>query len=228
MRASDVMTSPVVVVGPDARIEDIAAILLRHSISAVPVVDSSDRLIGIVSEGDLYRRPEAGTGPRRSWLQAFAEQEEQARLFIKTHGHTAREVMTTPVVSVAESADLGEVAELLERHRIKRVPVVRDGKVVGVVSRANILQGLVAKRYVPGAGKPTEGATRERLLEALRATDLAAAAHINAVIHDSVAHLWGLVQSQVEADALRVAAEGVPGIRRVESHIGLMPRSSFL
>jgi CBS domain-containing protein len=223
------MTSPVVVVGLETRIEDVAAILLRHAISAVPVVDSSDRVVGIVSEGDLYRRPEAGTAPRRStWLQIFAQPEEQARNYIKTHGRSARDVMTTPVVSVAEATDIADVAALLERHRIKRVPVIRDGKVVGIVSRTNILQGLVARRDATAAAPASDVDKRKLLIEALRQTELPAAYHVNVVVYDSVAHLWGLVDTQAEADALRVAAEGVRGISRVENHIGLARTISYV
>jgi len=130
MRARDVMTAPALVVPPDAKVEDIAKLLLRRGISAVPVTGNDGRLAGIVSEGDLMRRVESGTERRPSWwLAVFSNEDALARDYAKSRGRHAADVMTREVVTVGEDATLAEIALLLERHRIKRVPVVRDGKV---------------------------------------------------------------------------------------------------
>ena len=142
MRAMDVMTTDVVTVDPTTSVQALAMLLSERCISGVPVVDSKDRLVGIVSEGDLMHRVETGTerltGRRRSWwLDTIASEQELARDYVKSHGRTAKDVMTRDVISVTDTTELADVAMLLETKRIKRVPVLRDGKLVGIVSRAN-------------------------------------------------------------------------------------------
>ena len=153
MRAMDVMTTNVITVSPDTSVQEVAKILSERSISGVPVVDAQNRLVGIVSEGDLLhrvemgtdRRPDRRTGRRRSWwLDTVGSDEELARAYVKSHGRTARDVMTSEVTSVSETTELADIANLLETKRIKRVPVVRDGKLVGIVSRANLVRALAA------------------------------------------------------------------------------------
>ncbi len=164
------------------------------------------------------RRVEAGTESSGSWwLSLLAGPEYRAEAFVKSHGLLAKDVMTREVVSVSEGASQEEVATLLERHRIKRVPVIRDGKPVGIVSRANLLHGLVAWR----PGMTTSGGDRE-----IRATIMGAVTKagipthfINVVVSDGTAHLWGATQSEPERDAVRVAAETTPGVKRVEDNL---------
>jgi CBS domain-containing protein len=150
--AADVMTHPVVYVMANTPLGEIAKVLLRESISAVPVLDQSGRLVGIVSEGDLVRRRSAGAADRRSWwLDLFdldSNHEREFLNYLQGHGLRAHDVMTRDVVVVQENAILPEIADLLEMHRIKRVPVVRDGQMVGIVSRANLLRALVDARPV--------------------------------------------------------------------------------
>jgi CBS domain-containing protein len=167
LTAADVMTSDVVSVEPDTPVRDIAELLYSRRISGVPVVEN-DQVIGIVSEGDLIGHVAAIGEPRRSWwLSLFADESLSARDYAKTHGRTARDVMTASVVSVEETATLAEMARLVERHRIKRVPVLRDGKLIGIVTRGNLLQGLATlKAELP---KSVDDATiREELVAELR------------------------------------------------------------
>jgi len=145
MRASDVMTTQVVTVLPDTSVREVARTLLINRISAVPVVDKQGRILGMLSEGDFMRRAETGTDEHHSWWLALVA-DLRVDAFVKSHGLHAKDVMTREIVSVSEDASLDEVATLLERHRIKRVPVVSGGKLVGIVSRANLLHGLVAQR----------------------------------------------------------------------------------
>ena len=146
MNAADVMVSNVISVRSDTSVEKIAEVLLANRISAVPVVNDKDALVGIVSEGDLIHRVEAGTERHRSWwLELLTGKEILAHEFVKSHARKAADVMTHPVVSVKPDTPLGDIASLLEKHRIKRVPVVNNGKIVGIVSRANLIQALVSR-----------------------------------------------------------------------------------
>ena len=227
MKAADVMTTRVITVTADRPVSEIAKLLLKHRISAVPVVDADGRLLGIVSEGDLMRREDAGTeAPRSWWLRVFSTADEAAADFAKSHGRLAREVMTRKVTTVAEDTPLAEVARLLERHGVKRVPVVRDGRVVGVVSRANLLQGLAA---APGAtAVAVDDATiRTRILETLDQQPWHAAIHPNVVVSDGVVHLWGLVATERQRDALRVLVENIEGVRAIEDHVRVQPNVAY-
>jgi CBS domain-containing protein len=224
MKAKDVMTQPVVSIGPDAGVQDIARLLLTSRISAVPVVDDRSRVIGMISEGDLMRRPESRTERHASWwLELLEGTEERARTYLKSHGLTARDVMTREVVTVAENTPLEKLATLLERNHIKRVPVLRGGKLVGIVSRANLLHGLVARgrRPVKSATRTTQ-ATREAVMAEFRRAGLKTD-FVNVVIADGAAHLWGYVESATERKAAALAAKRTADVRRVENHLAVMP-----
>ena len=221
MEAKDVMTRDVVTVGPDTPVQEIAATLLDRRISAVPVVDGGNRLLGIVSEGDLMRRAETGTERHASWwLAMLTLPETDARRFVKTHGRFARDVMTRDVVSVPEDCPLREVAEVLENHRIKRVPVLRDGTLVGIVSRADLLRGLAAIERPP-APSADDRVLREAVEKAIRDKVSDPTAFISATVNQGVVRLWGAVGERYSKDMARVAAENVPGVRAVEDHISL-------
>ncbi len=221
MRAGDVMTADVVTVGPEAWVGEIARLLLEHRISAVPVVDAAGRLVGIVSEGDLVRRAETGTLPRRAWwLDLLTDPAVEAREYVKTHGRRAADVMTRGVVTVGVDTPLEDVARLLERHRIKRVPVVRAGRVVGIVSRADLIRALAVRPIERRTAVVADDRTvREAVLAVLRAQPWWVGTYRQVTVVDGVAHLWGLVRSPAERDAMRVAAESVPGVRGVEDHL---------
>lgn len=223
MIARDVMTTDVVTVGLETSVREIAQRLLERRISAVPVTDAEGRMVGIVSEGDLVRRSEIGTEARPAWwLMLLASPENLAERYRKAHGRRAADVMTREVVTVDENTPVNEIARQLEERRIKRVPVVRDGRPVGIVSRADLVRGLAAVPVVPDV--PAEDATiRERCLEILRMADLASPGLVNVIVTDGVIHLWGVVSTEAEREALRVAAENTPGARSVTAHIGIVP-----
>jgi CBS domain-containing protein len=137
MKATDVMTPDVVSIGPETSVRHIAQLMLRHRVSALPVLDDDGRLVGIVSEGDLMRRGELGRDQHRSWwLNLFAGPEEIATEYVKQHGQRAKDVMTSRVVSIDEHASVATIAAILEEKRVKRLPVLRDGRLIGIVSRA--------------------------------------------------------------------------------------------
>ena len=227
MRATDVMTTSVITVRPDTTVQEIAKILSEKSISAVPVVDAENRLVGIVSEGDLLHRVETGTERRvqrrrRSWwLDRFEADEELARDYVKSHGRTAEDVMTRAVITVGETTDVAEIADLLETKKIKRVPVVRDGKLVGIVSRANLVRALAAVGgKLAGEVAADDRTIRERLLAELREQPWVHTWAADIIVRDGVVHIWiGDDRPQAEKEALRVAAENIPGVRGVQEHL---------
>jgi CBS domain-containing protein len=230
MRAMDVMTTNVVTVGPDTTVQEVARILSEQGISGVPVVDADNRVLGIVSEGDLLhrietgteRRPDRRTGRRRSWwLDTIGRDEELARDYIKSHGRTAGDVMTREVVSVNDTTELADVATLLETKRIKRVPVLKDGKLVGIVSRANLVRALAAAGTQLTADTAADDRTiRQRLLAELQGQEWVHAWAADIIVRDGVVHIWVSDDRPAqERQALRIAAENIPGARSVEEHI---------
>jgi len=222
MLAIDVMTAAVETVSPDTKVPEIARRLLARNISAMPVVDDQGRVVGIVSEGDLMRRSENETERQPSWwIRVFAEPEDRARDYVKTHGMCAQDIMSRNVISVSEGTPLAEIAEILERHHIKRVTVMRDDKLVGIVSRANLLRGLVS------AGAKTTATESDRDVRAAIESAASKAGlnveHVSVVVADGVATVWGMVESDAERTAIGVAAERVPGVSQVENNINVMP-----
>ncbi len=225
MQAANVMTATVIAVKPDTGVRDVAHLLLKHRISAVPVVDDDLRVLGIVSEGDLMRRAENDTESQHSWwLEAFLSTQDRAGEYIKTHGRTAGDVMTRHVVTVVKETPLYEIAQLLEKHHIKRVPVVDDEKLVGIVSRANLLHGLAAKgAEAVNPSSVDDQAIRERLLNVLSEDAGLDTVLMNVIVKDGVVQLWGLVSSSNEKKAAQLAAETMSGVKAVENHLGQVP-----
>ena len=218
LTAADVMTTDVVSITPDTPVRDIAELLHTRRISGVPVVDTGSRVIGIVSEGDLIGHAAIIGERRRSWwLSLFADESATARNYIKTHGRTAREVMTTKVVTAEETATLAELAETLSQHRIKRVPVVRGGKLVGIVTRGDLLKGVATLKRAETPTSVDDRTIRDQLIAALE--DQPWAHLLDIIVENGVVHLHGTVQSDDERQAFRVAAENVPGVKGVEFHL---------
>jgi CBS domain-containing protein len=225
MQARDIMTTPVLTVTKDATVQEVARLLLDRHISAVPVVDGDGILLGVVSEGDLIRRADSGTERHPSWwLSLVSDPEDDARSYLKSHGLHAGDVMTRNVIVVTEDTAIPEIADLLEKHRIKRVPVVREGCVVGIVSRANLLQALVARPAASAVATSSDDrALRDAVFAAVKATG-ARTVYVNVLVTDGVAHLWGMAHSEAERAAMRVAAETVPGVKRVEERVSILPK----
>lgn len=221
MRAADVMTTKVISVSPETDVQEIVRVLLDHRISAVPVVDGDHCLVGMVSEGDLMGRADSqdGTGDPW-WLALVSSGAEKAASFIKTHGQVAKDIMSHPVVDVEEDISVAEIARLLEKRHIKRVPVTRDGKLVGIVSRANLLQGLASTPPV-SEGTLNDRSLRDALNQELE--EKLNTVRVNVIVKDGVVELWGLVASDEEMKAVQLAAESQPGVKRVENNMSRMP-----
>lgn len=223
MQASDIMTTTVVSAPPEMAVQDLARLLLEKGISAVPVIGDGGELIGMVSEGDLIRRVETGTDkPAASWLDLFASMSTVQERFIKSHGQRAEDVMTKEPVSVAPDASLTEIAGLLESRRIKRVPVVEDGSVVGIVSRANLLHAL-AVASPSGPVSQDDRSLRAEILKRMAEAGGGDGSYVNVIVTDGVAQLMGAVFSDRNAHALVTAVESVPGVKKVENKLGRLP-----
>jgi CBS domain-containing protein len=220
MQAKDIMSSPVVTVTPDASVADVAALLLEKRISGVPVVDSAGQIAGIISEGDLLRRVETDTERHRPhWLEMLLGRSGDAGSFIKSHASRVGDVMSHDVIASYPEASLREIAELMERHGIKRVPIVDGGRLVGIVSRANLVQGLLADRSKPAAGSTGDDQIRDKLTDLLRGQAWIDLNRINIVVSGGIVQLWGTVIDDEQRRALTVAAESIAGVRSVEDHL---------
>lgn len=222
MNVADVMTREVVTVGPKATVPEIARLMLEHHLSGVPVAEDGT-LLGIVSERDLMRRGEIGTAPAHSrWAAFFASEQQDAARFVHTHGRTAADVMTSKVVTVTPRTPLGAAADLLDRHRVKRLPVVENGKLVGIVARADLLRALAGALTKPAAATTSDTALRDAVLAALRSQPWGRMATRGTVMVEAgTVHLWGTVMDEAERRACVIAAEAVPGVKSVEDHMTL-------
>ena len=214
------MTSPVITARTDTAVLDVVKLMLDNAVSALPVVDDKDVLLGLVSEGDLIRRSELGARDYSSWwLAAIGGKVRLAEEFVKTHGMQADDIMTRNMVTVNEDTLVWKIAETLEKHKIKRVPVVRDGKVVGIVSRANLLQALAAQReQTMQAPSQDDRNLRDKVLNSLSQEPWSDLPHLNVVVQEGVVHYWGRVHSEEARQALQVAARAVPGVVDVVDH----------
>jgi CBS domain-containing protein len=220
MHAADMMTSKVVTIAPDAPLRDAVWLMLTNRISAVPVVDDERQLVGIVSEGDLLRRAEVGTERHRSWWSEFnAGNEVLAAEFVKTHAHKVADVMTRRVVTARPDAPARDIAKLMEDHAIKRVPIVDDSGLVGVVSRADFLTALTGV-WQKGVQK-VEGneQLRAAIVDRIKAMRWLQPSILNVAVNGDCVELTGFVETDSQKQAVRVAIEETPGVRAVEDNI---------
>ena len=201
-------------VKPETDVATAIKILVENDISALPVVDHTGMVVGVISEADLVRRTDIGTDKQRPWwLEALTPGSILAEEISKFHGRTVGEIMSSHVVSASEDASLGEIAALLERHRIKRVPIIEDGKLVGIVSRSNLIQALaLASPPRPDPAAEEDRSIRLDLLSRLSDQEWMDFGSRNVIVAGGVVHLWGLVGSPQERTALIALAEGVRGV----------------
>lgn len=218
MKVSEVMTHRVVTVGSTATVADAATLMLKHGISGLPVVDRKGTLVGMVTEGDLLRRVELGTEQRPGWLQIFTSNAKLADEYVHARGRSAGDVMSHDVVSIEPTAPLTEVVEKMERNRVKRLPVLEGGKLVGIVTRGNLVRALGASAPRTETVQVDDRRLRDQVLAEFRRLPWGLKAELNVVVTDGVVHLWGAVNTPQEQAALRVAAEGITGVKSVADH----------
>ena len=227
MKAKDVMTKSVVSVDPTATVMQAVRLMLQKRISGLPVIDASGNLVGMVTEGDLLRRAETGTERRRPrWLEFVLGPGRLADDYVRSHGRTVAEVMTHEPKTVAEDTPLDAIVRRMEKNRIKRLPVVRGKRVVGIVSRANLLHALASLAPTAKAPAPTDAGIRERLLAELERQKWAPLGALNVIVRDGAVELWGTITDERERQALIVAAENVPGVKSVRDHVAWVEPTS--
>jgi CBS domain-containing protein len=219
MRAHQIMTRSVVTVTPDTTIVDAANLMLQKHVSGLPVVDATGKLVGIVSEGDFIRRCEIGTERKRGrWLTFILGPGKAASDFVHEHGRRVDEVMTKDPITITEDMALAEIVDLMEKKNIKRLPVVRDDKMVGIVSRANLLQAVASlARQVPD---PTadDDHIRNRVMDALEKNEWCPFG-LSVLVRGGIVHLSGVITEERARQAAVVAAENVDGVKKVHDHL---------
>lgn len=224
MRAADLMTREVLAFGPDDSVREIAAQLSARGISGAPVVDERGCVIGMVSEGDLLRRAELGADLRRSWMDLIADEHTSLHDFTRIHGRQARDIMSRPVVTIGEHTPIAAVAGIMDRHKVKRLPVVRDGMLIGIVSRADLIrclaQGAPPASHDEGDQATINARLHEKVMHALSKVPWASRPHLSvAVVGQGIVEVAGTVSSQEEKRGIEILIEEVPGISGVRDMI---------
>ncbi len=219
MRAHQIMTRPVITVTPETTIIEAANTMLQKHISGLPVVDAAGKLVGIVSEGDFIRRSEIGTQRKRGrWLKLLLGPGKSASDFVHEHGRKIAEIMTKEPLTITEDTTLEQIVQLMENNNVKRLPVTRGEKIVGIVSRANLLQAVASlAREIPD---PTadDDHIRNRVIDALEKNDWCPFG-LSVVVRDGIVHLSGVITEERSRQAAIVAAENVTGVRKVHDHL---------
>jgi CBS domain-containing protein len=219
MRAHQIMTRPVITVTPETTIAEAANIMLRHHVSGLPVIDAAGKLLGIVSEGDFIRRSEIGTQRKRGrWLKFILGPGKSATDFVHEHGHKVAEIMTPEPLTITEDTPLEEIVALMEKNNVKRLPVTRGDQVVGIVSRANLVQAVASlAREIPD---PTadDDHIRNRVIDALTKNDWCPFG-LSVIVRDGIVHLSGVITEERSRQAAIVAAENVTGVKQVHDHL---------
>jgi len=224
MNVADVMTSPVITVTAETKIAEAARLMLLHRISGLPVVDATGAMIGIVTEGDFLRRSELGTERQRPrWLELLMGPGRLARDYVDTHARRVGEVMTENVASVAPDDELPGVVRLMEKRHIKRLPVIEEGRLVGIVSRANLVRALGRSQARSAAARPKESLTDRRIRDQILA-EIARQAWgprvgVDLKVSGGVVELHGCITDDRERTALQVLAENIPGVKAVHHHL---------
>lgn len=220
MIVSDVMTRNVISVGPDDTVETAVKVMLQHRISGLLVVDKSGDLAGVVTEGDLLRRDEIGTEVDRPWwLKLLVSPGRQAADFVRAHGRHVKDIMTEDVLTVADNATLEDVVATMEKNRVKRLPVTKDGHVVGIVSRSDLLRALIGRVRDAAPIANDDRSIREAILASLNEKPWAPRTSLNVTVNKGVADIWGSITNENERAAIRIAVENTPGVASVHDHL---------
>jgi CBS domain-containing protein len=221
MNAGDVMTRPVIWVTPDTAIAEAARLMLQHRISGLPVVETDGAVVGMITEGDLLRRAETGTQRRHArWLEFILAPGRFAQDYTNANARKVGEVMSTDVVSAAPDDPLEDVVRLMERRRIKRVPIVENGELVGIVSRANLVRALVRAMAKPVRhGAISDEEIRDQILVEIDKQPWGPRASVSVRVKDGIVELYGTITDERERAALQVLAESAPGVKSVQDNL---------
>ena len=220
MKVSDVMTKRVLSVSPDSSVLDAARLMLKHRVSGLPVIDSEHKLVGIITESDFLHRAETGTEPKHAgWLAMFLGVDESAKKYVYSHSTKVREAMSSDLLTTTPDTSLEHAVQVMETHNIKRLPVVSRGKVIGIVSRANLARALVSILRAAPTHPESDAAIRDHILKAIAKEDWAAGAAVDVVVRDGIVDLWGTLSYASQREAFRVLAERTAGVKKVDDHL---------
>ena len=227
MQVKDFMATDVVTAKPGDTVAAVAKVMSEKRVSGLPVVDDDGALVGVVSEGDLLSRTELGRDAPRSWWLGLLGRSETPEAYVRAHGQTVADVMTREVETIAPGAGVAALARKLEKNGVKRLPVVDRGQLVGVVSRADVVRALASMQpeATPTAADDTE--IRNQVIGLLNKEAALAGCQATVIVNDGVVELWGLATDEASAEACRVAAAGVAGVKEVENHMALFPSSHY-
>lgn len=228
MKARDIMTGHVVSVTPESTLSDFVDVLLKNRISGVPVITTKGNLVGMITESDCLNRAEMGTEKKQSfWRSLLTDPESRAEKYIRAHGRKVSEVMSRNIITATEDTDVSEIIHLMEKHQVKRIPIVTGNTVVGIVSRANIVQAMASLLHAVDTDVSDEN-LRAKVLEALAELPWPAKTFVNATVKDGVVDLWGVFTSYRQDESAVVAAENVPGVKGVHNHLAWVDPMSGL
>ena len=223
MKAADIMTRDIVTVGPETPLADAIRLMLEHRVSGLPVVDGAGRLVGLLTEGDLLHRAETGTDAvRLGWLQALLARGRMAEQYVHTHGRRVRDAMTRDVLTVGEASPLDDVVRIMETRHVRRVPVVEDGRLVGIVSRSDLVRALGALLERPAGPDKDDGAIRDSILAEMARHRWAPGQNVSVAVRGGVVEFTGMIFDERMRGALRVIAAPVPGVKAVRDELELV------
>jgi len=229
MYAKDVMTRPVISVNPACTVAQVVEVMLKHGLSGLPVIDDAGRLAGIVTEQDLLRRGELGTEVKRPrWVKFLLDPESLASEYVRAHGRSVREVMTAVVAFVGEDTQLDEVVRRMEHYRVKRVPVLSEGKVVGIVSRGDIVRALASRLAESTPRAADDDAIHGAIVAEMQAQPWAASRRTRVIVHDGVVRLEGSVATEQQRQAIHVIAENVGGVKSIDDRLVCNPLGGYV
>ena len=220
MKASDVMTHGVISVTPETGIENAIRLMLRNHVSGLPVIDHEGKLVGMLTEGDLLRRPEIGTERKRSaWFDALFGPAESASRYVRSHGLKVCDVMAGNPATVPENAPLEQVVRLMEARAVRRLPVMRRDKVVGIISRADLMRAVATVRRARPRASKKDALIRNRILSDIARQSWAGSAAVNVAVRNGTVDIWGDIADTKQRKALRVLIENTSGVKRLEDHL---------
>lgn len=220
MKTSDIMTRSVVSVTPETSIADAARLMLLRHLSGLPVVGTEGTVVGILTESDLLRRAETGTATHHPrWLEFLLGPGRLADEFTHTHARKVGEVMTTDVASATSETDLADLVQLMNKRRVKRLPIIDNGRLVGIVTRANLVRALVKALIKESAGGVSDDEIRKAILRSIDAERWAPRFAIDVVVKDGIVDLSGEITDERQRTALQVLIENVPGVKVIRDHL---------
>ena len=224
LTAKDLMTTEIVSVPREMPVLAVIRMLAERGFSSVPVTDHQGRIVGVVTEADLLRRLASGEDRPIGWVRRlFGDPSKQAAQYARTHGLKAEDVMTTNLVTVGPGDTAAHCAHLMEEHRIKRLPVLQDGRLAGMVSRSDLLRAILAEPSRPDAGGVRDHHIRAALRRDMKAQPWADSLYLFPEVKDGVVTLYGFYRSQEVRRGMKVLAARIKGVERVEDKLEPAP-----